>query len=191
MVKIFYILKRVNKGKIGDLPKHIVEHCNKFHHDDELITSLFTYSLLSELLTKFNRNINELSFSSNGKPIIPNGYISVSHSRNYSLVSYSDIVHGIDIEKECGRRNVVKLMSKYFLNQYEELSFEGLEKEQQKSIFYSLWTKKEAFVKMNDGNILIRDEKFLNENIRYITFEKDGYNISVCAKNEFIIENMS
>ena len=191
MVRIFYLLKKVNKGKIGDLPKHIIEHCNKLHEGEELVTSLFAYSLLDSLLKRFDRKIEELYFSSNGKPLIPNGYISVSHSRNHVIVSYSEVSHGIDIEKECGRRNVVKLMNKYFNEQYVELNFVNLEKENQKHVFYSLWTKKESFVKMSDGNILLRDDEFLDENNIYFTFEKDGYNISLCDKNEFITENMS
>ena len=76
MEKIFFILQRVEEFKylFDRLPQNILKHCSELYKYNKLTTSLFAYSLLDELLNKFDRSINEVYFSNNGKPLIENGY---------------------------------------------------------------------------------------------------------------------
>ena len=181
MKKIFFILQRVEECKylFDRLPQNIQKHCSELYKDNKLTTSLFAYSLLDELLNKFDRSINEVYFSNNGKPLIENGYISISHSDNYVSVSYSKINHGIDIEIKNKNRDIDRVFRKYFKDSY----LENDSKSEKEEKFYSLWVEKEANVKLNDLNVLSTNNNV--SNFKYLNiFNKDETDIYLCIVND-------
>ncbi len=86
-----------------------------------------------------NNNIS-ISYSSNGQPIYPKGFISFSHSKDLVLVALSDIPVGIDVEL-CASR-ILKLKHK-FMNEQEMLHFDP---ENPKDVTL-IWCAKEAIFK--------------------------------------------
>lgn len=81
-----------------------------------------------------------ISYTSNGQPISPNGFISFSHTKDLVLVALSDRPVGIDIEL-CAPR-ILKLKHK-FMNQQEMIIFDP---ENSKDVTL-IWCAKEAIFK--------------------------------------------
>ena len=193
MKKVFFILHFVGECKkmSEKLPKHIVEHCEKLHLSEKLTASLFAYSKLELLLKKFNKSLDDLSFTENGKPILKEGFVSISHTDDWVLVSYSEENHGLDIEKIKTKENINKLVSRYFPKLRESHEFDLLDEKSQNELFYSWWTRKEAYVKMVDGNVLSYDElEMLDSSNKYQTYVDGNIVISFCLKDDFVIEKV-
>lgn len=143
MVKI-YLYSTNNIEKHFDLPKNIETHF-KSYTDTQKNISASNYQKLSIKLSQLNLNINNLYFSKNGKPLLDELYLSLSHSDSYYGFAISlkqDI--GLDIEN-CERFESDKL-AKTILNEDEYKEF-SLTKD--KSYFLtSKWCEKEALGKM-------------------------------------------
>lgn len=186
MKRIFYYLQSIENCKKMEieLPKNIKEHCSKYE-GERFTTSVLSYSLLEFILKKFGRNIREIRFSNNGKPLIEGGYVSISHSNDYIFVSFGDVNHGIDIQCVDHKIKKEKIMTKYFpsyLNQFKELN-----EEEKDDLFYKLWTKKEAYTKCYDLNILDVSEV---ETANHYVFKMGPYFLCICSEEEVEIENI-
>ena len=153
METIFFTLKRLDEIEdSGDeLPLHILEHCMIKQDEKDFHTSVLSYCLLKKILTEFNVDIEELRFSKNGKPLINKGYISLSHSKDYVLVSYSLINHGVDLQSQDKIKNNDKIIHRYFKEYLDSYLIE--DEEVKNSMFYKLWTLKECVTKKNDSSI--------------------------------------
>ena len=86
----------------------------------------------------------EYSRLSDGRPVIENGYISLSHTRGWAVCAFSDIAVGVDIE---ALRTVQGSVARRILCQAE---LKALERMGEKSPRFLLerWVLKEAFLKL-------------------------------------------
>ncbi len=110
------------------------------------------------LIKKFNNNLTLDNFDL--IPKISNGFISISHCKNFLAVSYDDSKPvGIDVEYY-GER-ILKIGHKY-LNEHEKTFCDG---DSLKSLV--VWSAKEALFKKFGG-----DTVFFKENISIEEFEK-------------------
>lgn len=191
MKKIYFVIKKIGDiNPNGDsLPLHILEHCLGKKNKEATFTSIFSYCVLNELLNYFNVDINDLFYSSNGKPLLKEGYVSLSHSNDYVCVSYSTIKHGIDIQFYSDIKNQDSIFKRYFNYKYSDYLMK--DEENKKDFFYQLWTLKEAIVKKDDISLF---ENLIKENI--YTFnnvfikEEDRYSFSVASDEPFEIKEM-
>ena len=181
----------------------------KFKHlQDKYIQAQFTLRyLLSNYLNMKPKEIN-LTKNNHGKPYLlladSNLMFNISHSQGYALFAFvKGREIGVDIEK-ISDKPYLELAERFFSKQEFGL-LSDLPLNQQKTGFFRLWTRKEAYIKaIGEGlshsldtfsmNI---DEKaeFLDSNlakkwhIESISLEDDGYCGSwVCEKNNIKIE---
>lgn len=191
MEKVYFVFKKledINK-KGDDLPLTILEHCLGKKDRKSTLTSVLSYCLLKELLQFFSVDINQLSFSANGKPLIEDGYISISHSEEYIAVSYSKINHGIDIQFFKEIENKEGIIKKYFNNYYSKyMEISNVEKDE---LFFKLWSLKECVTKKEDGNIfndLNSENIYIFNTTLHINTKK--YAFSVVADESFEVNEM-
>ena len=184
MEKVYYKIGKVIVKELENInmPSNILFHCSKYIDTPIYHVSLYSYYQLNKILKQFGKSINEITFSKNGKPIIKDGYISISHSNSYYFVSYSNRIHGIDIqyEKDINLDSVIKKMFPDKIEYFSKLS-----DEEKKIYFYNLWTTRESIVKMEDGSLYLNnsDEYFELKNMRFID-ENIYYQVKICSKEK-------
>lgn len=132
-------------------------------------------------------------YTKQGKPYIlrpeqaayekPPVNISISHSRNYTMCVVSDYQVGCDIEHaDIEKTNCLELARRFF-NETE-----AMEVQEDKSVFYRLWTLKEAYtkctqtplplvLKMNMKDVFADKEK--TPALMKLQGEQDGFEWSV------------
>jgi len=98
----------------------------------------------------FNQT-QKLNYKTTGKPILDKGFLSMSHSHNYIVIAYSETIElGIDIELISEKINRVKSKFLHPKDNYSNLKD-----------LTQLWTIKEAFFKLFDGDdIFLMDDVF-------------------------------
>jgi len=98
----------------------------------------------------FNQNQN-ITYKTTGKPIVKYGFLSMSHSHQYVVICFSERIElGIDIELISEKINKVKSKFLHPKDKYKNL----IELTQ-------LWTIKEAFYKLFDGDgIFLMDDVY-------------------------------
>ncbi|MDD6479108.1 MAG: 4'-phosphopantetheinyl transferase superfamily protein [Oscillospiraceae bacterium] len=120
----------------------------------------------------------EISYTENGKPILPFCKFSLSHSEDFAACVISDKDIGIDIEKV---RTVKKGSNLHFLTA-EEIEFLKSSKDYSASFIY-LWTRKESLLKCS--NISSKELSLISvledtDNFIFKTENYQNYIISVC-----------
>jgi 4'-phosphopantetheinyl transferase len=115
----------------------------------------FYYSRVLWLTFKQNQIIK---YKPTGKPILEKGFLSMSHSHNYVVICFSETMNlGIDVEMISEKINKVK--SKFLHPKDKYVSLKDLTQ---------LWTIKEAFFKLFDGEgVFLMDDVYtecLSEN---------------------------
>lgn len=142
--------------------------------------SLAALAVLKKLCLKNGLSFDKLSYSEKGKPLLPVGFISISHSFGFVAAAVSDNPVGIDIEyiREIRRRQSYKLFSR------EESLFVNSDNANISERFLLCWTRKEAYIKLyGEGILSAAGINLLNPppNLKIIT---ECYNqqliISVC-----------
>lgn len=130
---------------------------------------------------------SDIRIGENGKPFSDNikEEFSISHSGDYICLAVCNNTVGVDIEKI--KKANFSVAKKIFT--YNELNWMN---ENPDNRFYSLWTKKESFVKCIGDGITSECKKIdtTNNNIKYNnsnyytdTVEYNGYMISCCCKD--------
>lgn len=116
-------------------------------HSDAILQQLLQNALNTSLPVKIYKN-------SNGKPYVKEPlYFSHSNSRNlYAYVVSTKADVAIDIETIKKHRGVMKLASRYFHTD-ESQKLNTLSCEDQLAYFYQWWTRKEAWCKLDGGNL--------------------------------------
>ena len=156
--------------------------------------------LLSKGLSQLNVpfNINQIKYSDFGRPYIENTKyfidFNISHSKNMvaCIVSKSCIV-GIDVEK-------MKTIDIYnFKDHFSKKEWILLEEEQNPlTLFYKLWTRKEAILKANGFGLsfllskieVLEDYVYFNKEIWYfntLSLKSDYYTCFVTNKPEQVL----
>lgn len=114
----------------------------------------------------------------NGKPClkkVKNFHFNISHSEYLLIIAFSNANIGVDVE--IFREINLKITDRFFAEEEKEFVKE-------KSDFFYVWTRKEAFIKQTGEGLKRPLSSFNSLNMKNIkTFElKDGF-ISVCNKN--------
>ena len=126
----------------------------------------------------------EFGFNENGKPYLkshPDFHFNISHSKEKLAVAISDTPIGIDIEKL--REPDFRVAKRFFTER--EIGYVG----NNPNRFFEIWTKKEAYLKFKGTGLKFPLSDFdVTKNTKIITFEKEGFLISLCSEeSDFII----
>lgn len=122
----------------------------RFHHPAQRQSSLLGYLMLEQLLIQYfpaNQTDYNLIITPKGKPQIatpPAPCFNISHSANNICCAVSPHNIGIDIEQE--RPVNLRIAKRYFSTTEQEMLF-ALPPSQQQSMFFTLWTLKESYLK--------------------------------------------
>ncbi|MBR5321029.1 MAG: 4'-phosphopantetheinyl transferase superfamily protein [Clostridia bacterium] len=150
------------------LPKNVQDHCKKRE----------SVAAATELL---NMGVHGLRYEKNNKPVADNCFVSISHSENMVAVCTSENPVGIDIEKIDDTRNFEKIANRYFHGKEKEF----FEQNPTADAFYEIWTKKEAYTKI-DGNGVIEIQKGFDvlsiENHQFQTEKVNEYMLTICER---------
>jgi len=90
-----------------------------------------------------SENFN-IYYNENGKPLCDKCFFNISHKRDIVVCAVSDKNIGIDIEYITD----IKVRNEYLLMSREETEFINAIKDKQNERFFTIFTMKEAFVKM-------------------------------------------
>ena len=150
------------------LPKNVQDHCKKRE----------SVAAATELL---NMSVQGLRYKKNNKPVADNCFVSISHSENMVAVCTSENPVGIDIEKIDDTRNFEKIANRYFHGKEKEF----FEQNPTADAFYEIWTKKEAYTKI-DGNGVIEIQKGIDvlsiKNHQFQTEKVNEYMLTICER---------
>lgn len=166
------------------------------------IESLGASILIDEVLKNYGLCEKDMQYEKNeyGKPFLK-GYedihFSVSHTKGYSLCSFSDISVGADIQ--IIGRDSIHLVKRFYTNDEANYVFSKPDDESQQKAFYRLWSLKESYIKAVGKGMSIPIESFSvlqngGQTINgcdgkiyyYKEYILDGYSVAVCsAKNDF------
>ena len=165
-VYFFNLTKKAEYDK-SLLPQNVREHCKK----PESIAAA------TELL---NMGVENLWYDRN-KPMADNCFVSISHSGDMVAVCTSENPIGIDIEKIDTKRNLEKLSKRVFKGQ----ELEAFEQNPTPEQFYEIWTKKEAYSKIDGqgvNEIMKGFDIFDLQNYEFHTEIINDYVLSICEK---------
>lgn len=143
-------------------------------------TSLVGKKLLNELLKEKGLSFDDVIYI-NGKPMVKNYYVSVSHKDNYVVAVISKYEISVDIELiKDFNENVLT----YFFTK-DEINYIKNSKNKNKT-FFKLYTKKECILKIINKNILYLKEINALKCSKYYSFlhkyiNKD-YILTFCYK---------
>lgn len=135
-----------------------------------------------------------ISYNKNGKPYVNGIHFSVSHCQNILLQAFSKTGElGIDAEHQNTRRKIQALAERYFhKDESEFLSTLNLKKAI--TMFYNLWSSKEAVCKAQGGRLwYYLADSYLDENNTiktmqhglYISQLQDIKNFSISLASNF------
>lgn len=116
-------------------------------HSDAILQQLLQNSLNT------SKKVNILT-NKNGKPYISQA-ISFSHTNSANLYAYvisKDCEVAIDLEQTKSKGRILKLAKRYFaIKEYDHIK--SLHQDAQQLCFFELWTRKEAWCKLDGGNL--------------------------------------
>ncbi len=118
------------------LPEAVLSHCKKKE----------SFLAAQELIKMGAQNLH---YNEKKKPLADNCYVSISHSGDMVAVCTSDKPIGIDIEKIDRTRDMSKIANRFYHGKELELYRENPTAE----LFFEIWTKKEAYSKINGEGV--------------------------------------
>ena len=186
MIKLFYSIlnqfptQEIFEEKLRSLPNAMKEKILLYHNFEDKVIRLCGKLLLKKAYnesadiyyTNFDIVINEY-----GKPKLQNNYFHYNTAYSGKLavcIISSDTIIGIDIEK------VVpiewSLYKEYFTNQEWNLIISNTNRYDTDKMFYHLWTRKEALIKVTGKGLftelntidVINDQVLLNNKTYYL-----------------------
>ncbi len=154
--------------------------------------------LLQQTLKKHGFDSQNIFYGENGKPQMEGIYFNLSHSHNMVACAISDKPVGCDIEKI---RDIKENIATRFFSEKENAYIK--EAEDEKDMFFRLWTIKESYMKMTGQGLKLGLERvqvdFENARVFYKgelcpcyikEYEVDGYKLSVCAEGEHFADSL-
>ncbi len=128
----------------------ITVHCYEFSTLSKTNSKKLLLQNLSRYLGK-KITSKALSTTKNGKPFVEGLFFSISHCRNKLLQGFSyEGEIGLDIEYINSKRKYLSLAQRYF-HPDEAQRLNNLDATLSLSLFYQLWTAKEAYCKYHAG----------------------------------------
>ena len=126
--------------------------------DDSQIIEIFSAEL-QEMPADCKGILPEISYGPQGKPYVKDNvfcgqplYFNLSHSEDMAVCAISSKEVGIDVQK-CKDIDFFGMAKRFFAPE-EVRALENTTPEEQKSLFYRLWTYKEAYGKMTGQGVL-------------------------------------
>ncbi|OOZ83462.1 hypothetical protein BHL35_00225 [Bacillus cereus] len=177
---------------------YAIQFKNEIRRQNYIICRGITKYIIS-LYTQTSPSHIEISYTQYRKPYLKNQnlYFNISHSADLVVVALAKKKIGIDIEKIKVLDNYQKIAS-HFLNNREKGIFYALDTLQQKHLFFTIWSSKEAVVKalgyglhfpLQKVNVLQTNEQIVNsiliENSYYTIHNSSicaGYKSAICKK---------
>lgn len=187
-------IRKINIGSISeeeyaDISEFFSETAAKVKNcrpDDKKRTLAGRFLLKKIIKESYGRENFALSYNKNGKPLLDFCFFNIAHSGDFAVCAVSDSPIGVDIE--CVGR--FKKRKKYML--FTALESEYINKEDGESRFYTLWTRKEAYLKAKGGiladaantELVTPDFKLRDifDGFRFTTEKTDGYILSTAEK---------
>lgn len=123
-------------------------------------------------------------FGEKGKPEIEDFplYFSLSHSGKYVICAVSEQKIGADIQKY-QKVEERKLAKRFFTGEEYQL-LEQSSEEQRQALFFTLWTKKEAYGKLTGQGVLpVLQREPIGVSWAEFPPPEAGYAMAVCTKN--------
>lgn len=154
------------------------EQALRYHHESSRRLSLAVYLLLMEGLEK-EYGISEppvFEYLEGGKPVIsghPEIHFNFSHSGNVALCVISDQPVGADVETS---RKITPSLIAYTMNEEEQALIDSAP--ETLKAFLSLWTKKEAVLKLTGEGI--------RNNMRMVLAGAEKYKIETIQTENYI-----
>lgn len=164
----FFELSEKNEYKNEDLPQSVLSHCKKQE----------SFAAAKALI---DMGVQNLGYEENGKPVADNCFVSISHSGNMVAVCTSEKPIGLDIELIDEKRNLEKLSKRVFCGKELEIFNNSPTVEQ----FYEIWTKKEAYSKIDGqgvNEIMSGFDIFDLQDYDFHTEIINDYILSICEK---------
>lgn len=160
-----------------------IKNCRPDDKNRNLAGRLLLKKMIKE---RYGKEDFKLGFNENGKPVLDFCFISISHSGDYAVCAVADLPVGVDIEHMGG----FKKREKYML--FTPLESEYINRKDSEDRFYTLWTRKEAYIKAKGGiladaaktELVTGGFSLLNlyDGFRFTTDKSDGYIISAAEK---------
>lgn len=165
-------------------------------NQDSINESLCALLVLAELVKRLNVDLPTLILGrrESGKPCFINSKIefSLSHSHGYAAAIICDESRvGIDLEAAEISAEKAEKLAKRFFSAREICEFEA-----RPNNFLKLWTKKEAFAKMQGiplSNLIANEKKSDQEtrnNVFFVNFDVEGSPLTVCLETPCEIRNL-
>ena len=185
--EFFYsILSPLRRNKLNNLKSE----------EDQLLSiaveAALLYGLIHEGFSTHPPAVYE--YDAKGKPVIQNGYISLSHSGQYAACAIHSSAIGVDIQRisNVNHDTVKRLMTPDQIRMCESLPAS-----RKKTAYEDFWTCKEALYKA-DNRFSVRKPSpitYGNENSNLVMFGEEyrlqsysnipGYSLSVCCADPF------
>ena len=163
------------------------EQALRYTHTFGQYCCLKSYEMLTDLLASTPYPLHSTPsflYNEHGAPSLPDGpYFSISHSKLGIAVAISDEPIGIDIE---AIRPLNEGLVQKTMNPQEQAQIAAAANPEQE--FIRLWTRKEAYVKMQGTGIISDMHKILCDmlpvNWMEVIREDKGYICTIVEKNE-------
>jgi 4'-phosphopantetheinyl transferase len=183
------ILRKLNAEDLD----YVYHEKNKIDRSIKIISRYFLRKIL--VLELGLDSDFTFDFSSNGKPFIKDlpYYFNLSHCQECFVIGLSKYKIGVDVET-LDRPVEIYKMSEFLFSERELIEFNALNTKLQKEAFTNAWTRKEAFVKANAGNMnfplsqleisFAPGQKAILKNTKWSIFEKNNWSIKSIELNK-------
>ena len=146
-------IKKINIGglshkeysEIAEFFPETAERIKNYRPDDKKRTLAGRFLLKKMIKELYDREELILSINENGKPTLDFCFFNIAHSGDFAVCAVSDFPVGVDIE-QIGR---FKKREKYLL--FTPRESEYVNERDCDNRFYTLWTRKEAYIKAKGG----------------------------------------
>ena len=189
-------IKKINIGglshkeysEIAEFFPETAERIKNYRPDDQKRTLAGRFLLKKMIKELYRREEFTLRYNENGKPILDFCFFSISHSGDFAVCAVSDFPVGVDIEQigNFNRRERYMLFTPRESEYVNECDCDNR--------FYTVWTRKEAYIKAQGGiladaaktELVATDYKLLSryDGFCFTTEKSDGYILSAAEEYE-------
>ena len=157
-----------------------------YRPEDKKRTLAGRYLLKKMIRELYGREEFTVKLNENGKPYLDFCYFSISHSGDFAVCAVSDFPVGVDIE----HMQQLKKREKYML--FTPIESEYVNKSDSLNRFYTLWTRKEAYIKAKGGVIadaakaeLVTSELKLKDKYDGFGFKTEKFDVYILSAAEY------